>query len=272
MKKTKYFGLILILLLHFCKDQTENSEQNNFIFVKGKNIHLRVQPDQKSKSLGFLQGGNKLEIVSESNDKTKIDEFIGKWIKVKVLSGKLKDNQGFVFSQFTLEKNISPIDLIYKETEITKRNKFLEKLKLDFPEYDEIGLYSFDELINFEIFVNDCKVKRIDTSVGFEQKEELIREFQNLQSNFSEAEFEKMTTCEFLWANYCGGTDILPYPYFSYSNKNSIKQIISSLNIESGDKENCYQTIDNKKYCFHISKTNEKFLIGGLCQMHINQK
>ncbi|EMY71214.1 SH3 domain-containing protein [Leptospira vanthielii] len=191
MKKIKYFLLILILVLQFCKDQTENSEPKNFSFIKGKNIHLRELPDQKSKSLGFLQGGNKVEIILEPNNKTKIGNLIGKWIKVKVLSGKLVDNEGYVFSQFILEKGSDPINLIYKEIEIVKRKEYLQKLKSDYPEYNEFGLYTFDELIDYEILVNDCKIERLETSIGFEDKETLIKSFQDLKFNFNDSIFEK---------------------------------------------------------------------------------
>lgn len=273
MYKIKILYLILILLLLYCKNKTENSENENFSFIRGKNIHLRESANQKSKSFGFLQGGNKVEIISEPDTKTKVGNLDGKWIKVIVLSGKLEKITGYVFSTFILDRGTDPMNLINKDIEISKRKDYLLKLKSEFKEYDEGGQYTFDELIDFEILITECKINRIANPTIFKERETLIKNFRALQRNFNNSEFEKMTSCEFLWAEGCGGNDFLPYPYFSYPGEAEMKQIIESLIVDSGDKDNCYRTSenDNKRYCFEISKNDEKYQISGICQLWTNQ-
>ncbi|XDD41716.1 SH3 domain-containing protein [Leptospira sp. WS60.C2] len=272
MKKRNYIYLILIFILLQCKDKIDELEVENISFIRGKNIHLREFPDQKSKSFGFLQGGNKVKIISESNTNTKVGNLIGKWINVNVLSGKLENKTGYVFSNFILDKGVDPMDLINKDVEISKKKEYLLNLKSEFKEYAEDGLYTFNELIDFEILVAECKVRRLENPAGFEDKEALIKNFRLLKSNFNDSDLEKMTSCEFLWADGCGGTDILPYPYASYSDRESIRQIISSLIVESGDMENCYRTSDNKQYCFFVSNNEGRYLIKGICQKFTNNK
>lgn len=272
MNKIKILYLTLILLLHYCKNKIDDSESENFAFIRGKNIHLRESPDQKSKSFGFLQGGNKVEIISESDTNIKVGNLDGKWIKVTVLSGKLENITGYVFSTFILDKGTDPMNLINKDIEISKRKDYLRKLKSEFKEYEEGGLYTFNELIDFEILITECKINRIANPTIFKERETLIRDFRTLQENFNHSEFEKMTSCEFLWADGCGGNDFLPYPYSSYSGKDEMKLIIESLIVDSGDKDNCYRTSDNKRYCFEIYKDDEKYQISGICQMQTNQK
>lgn len=258
---------MLIFLLVYCKIRTENSETGNISFIKGTNIHLRESPDQKSNSFGFLQGGNKVKIISESDAFTEIGNLRGKWIHVLVLSGKMEKNIGYVFSPFILEKGSDPINLISKDVELLKRKDYLLKLLSDFKEYDEKELYSFKELIKFEILVTECKVNRLENPTIYREKETLIRNFRALQTNFNDSEFEKMTSCEFSWSDGCGGNDLLPYPYFSYTTKNELREIIGSILIESGDQNNCYRTSDDKRYCFEIQKNDDIYQISGICQL-----
>lgn len=268
MNKQKVLFLILTLLLVYCKSKTEYSEIDDYSFIKGTNIHLRALPGQKSESLGFLQGGNKVKIISESDTFTDIGNLNGRWTQVLVLSGKLEKKIGYVFSPFILENGISPIDLINKEIELSERKNYLLKLLSDFKEYDEGDLYTLDDLVQFEILVTECKINRLQNPVIYKEKETLIKNFRALRNNFNDSEFEKMTSCEFLWSDGCGGNDLLPYPYFSYNAKNEIKEIIGSILIDSGDKNNCYRTSDNKSYCFDIQKIDDKYQISGICQMY----
>lgn len=267
MNKLKYLHLLLFFLLVYCKIKTEKSDIENISFIKGANIHLRESADQKSKSFGFLQGGNKVKIISESDAFTYIGNLRGKWIQVLVLTGKLEKYTGYVFSPFILEKGTDPINLINIDVDLLKRKEYLLKLLSDFKEYDEKELYSFKELIHFEILVTECKINRLENPTIYKEKETLIRNFHALLDNFNDSEFEKMTSCEFMWSEGCGGNDLLPYPYFSYTAKDEIRKIIGSILIDSGDQNNCYRTSDNKQYCFEIQKIDDKYQISGICQM-----
>ncbi|BDA80240.1 hypothetical protein LPTSP3_g31700 [Leptospira kobayashii] len=254
--------LLLIFIALHCKKPEIIESVNDIRVIRGTNIHLRSNPSTKSNSLGFLQGGNEVKILQTIKNTEQNSQNNDLWFKVSVYSGMLEKKEGYVFNKFVLNENETPFDLLSKKVKLEERLAYYIKLQKDFPEYERVELYGLSELIDYFKIQTQCLIDQKRKNFFFKDKKSLINHFHDILSNYNDEKFSSISSCSFIWYD-AYQTDLLSYPFISYSDRNVLEEAVKDIDISSGDNENCYENPEKGKICFPIKEEDGNFFVSG---------
>lgn len=257
--------ITLLLAVSHCSQAGQTTELTGAYIIRGTNVRLRAAPNTDSEILAVLQGGDMILMTQKTTEPATIAGNEGYWYKGTVQSGPEKGKVGWVFDNLIVPEDEGPYFQVEQASKIDDHEEAIRSLReivRDFPRYQEVGLYSFQEIAVTEIGIRQCWLDRSSTA-GAETQSELLDALKEASTGENRVAVQQTLSCQFiLMEGGCAGDPLPAAP--SSTDIARVAQLARTVNW-SISKENCSPLRTDGDFCYSIEKVRGRYFFDFIC-------
>ena len=257
--------ITLLLAVSYCSQAGQTTELTGAYIIRGTNVRLRAAPNTHSEILAVLQGGDMIRMTKKTTEPETIAGNEGHWFKGSVQTGPEKGKVGWIFDTLIVPEEEGPYFQVEQASKIDDHEEAIQALRTivrDFPRFQEVGLYSFQEIAATELSIRQCWLDRSSTT-GAENKSELLDALKEATTGKNKVAVQQMLSCQFiLMEGGCAG-DPLPAPPSS-TDIARVLQLAKNVNW-SIRKKNCSPLRTDGDFCYSIEKVRGRYFFDFIC-------